>query len=251
MSVGTLMKQARRTSRISINKLSTLTRIPTDVLTDIESDNFSSSGGLAYARGHIKSIAKALKADPEDFLHEFTLLTQEIERPMINLLEDSYAVRVRKPSKLTSFKTLALAGAFLAMIVISVPAASGFLRPAHLIAKPAVAAVKARKNIPDKTNSSSMQAPSTIHTTKRSGATVQALTGDTWLSVTNNVGRSIFTGLLVKGSSRTFDDGQLIHVTIGNSGAVALQVDGQDVGLAGKSGVVLHLQIGPGTFVRS
>jgi cytoskeletal protein RodZ len=251
------MKQARRTSRISINELSTLTRIPTDVLTDIESDNFSSSGGLAYARGHIKSIAKALKADPEDFLHEFTLLTQEIERPMINLLEDSYAVGVRKPTKLTSFKTLALAGAFLAMVVISVPAASGFLRPAHLIAKPAVAAVKARKNIPDKTNSSSMQAPSTIqatstiHTTKRSGATVQALTGDTWLSVTNNVGRSIFTGLLVKGSSRTFDDSQLIRVTIGNSGVVALQVDGKDVGLAGKSGVVLHLQIGPGTFVRS
>ena len=251
MSVGTLMKQARRSTRTSIIQLSVLTRIPVDVLTDIERDNFSSSGGLAYTRGHIKSIAKALKADPEDFLQEFALLTQETERPIINLLEDSYAVGVRKPSKLTSFKTLALAGACLATVVISVPAASGFLRPAHLIAKPAVAAVKATKNVHDKTSSSSKQATSRTHIRSTSGATVQALTGDTWLSVTNNVGRPIFTGLLVKGSSRTFDDSQLIHVTIGNSGAVALQVDGKDVALAGKSGVVLHLQIGPGTFVRS
>jgi cytoskeletal protein RodZ len=244
------MKQARRTSRISINKLSVLTRIPVYVLSDIENDNFSSSGGLAYARGHVKSIAKALKADPEDFLKEFALLTQVTERPMMDLLEANFAVKGRKSSKKISFTTLALVAVFLAMVVISVPAASGFLRPTHLVAKPVAASVKPTRNIQDKVSPSRTQATSSTQAKSTSGATIRALTGDTWLSVTNSVGRSIFTGLLGKGSSRTFDDSQLIHMTIGNSGAVALQVDGKDVGVAGKSGIVLHLRIGPGTFVR-
>jgi hypothetical protein len=52
--------------------------------------------------------------------------------------------------------------------------------------------------------------------------------------------------MLTNGASRSFDDSQLINVTIGNAGAVDLNVNGKDAGTPGATGEVLHLQFGPG-----
>ena len=58
MSVGTSLQELRAKAGLSIAELAKRTRIPSSVLEDLEQDKFSTSGGPAYARGHIRTIAR-------------------------------------------------------------------------------------------------------------------------------------------------------------------------------------------------
>ncbi len=58
---------------------------------------FQSSGGLAYARGHIRSIAKVLHANSDLLVDEFNEMNQEFNRPMIDLLNENNAMQSVKP----------------------------------------------------------------------------------------------------------------------------------------------------------
>ena len=242
MSVGVLIKQARSSGRVSIKKLSGLTMIPAAILTDLEKDIFTTCGGLTYAKGHIKNIAKALKADPELFLQEFALMTQESERPMIDLLKDTSVVTSRKSFPKMSAKTLALSGAVLATIFVAVPVANGLKGGSHSATKFSPTVPMAKKVVQKQPHQSAV-----ISGVKVSGATVEASTGSTWLDVKNSAGISLFMGILHKGSSKTFDNSQAIDLTIGNAGAVNLRVNGKAIGPLGKPGVVVHMQLGPGS----
>jgi cytoskeletal protein RodZ len=242
MSVGALIKQARSSGRISIKKLSGLTKIPATILTDLERDIFTTCGGLTYAKGHIKNIAKALKADPELFLQEFVLMTQEPERPMIDLLKDHNAVASRRSFPKISAKALTLSGALLATIFTVAPIAHGFLSPSQSAAK----ASHSAQTTP-KVRQKPIHQPTTITATTFTRTTVIASTGSTWLAVKNSAGISLFSGILHKGDSKTFENTRAIDMTIGNAGAVNLRVNGKDVGPIGKQGVVVHKQFGPGS----
>ena len=70
--------------------------------------------------------------------------------------------------------------------------------------------------------------------------------GTTWIAVTDSTGANIFTGKIVKGSSQSFDASQLLNVTLGNSGAVNVTLNGKSLGVPGALGQVMYLQYGPG-----
>ena len=71
-------------------------------------------------------------------------------------------------------------------------------------------------------------------------------TGDSWVSVRDASGRTMFTGLLSKGDARRFSDGHGLRLTLGNAGAVQLTVNGKSLGSAGGRGEVVRLHFGPG-----
>ncbi len=71
MSIGILLRQARESAGLSIDDVAKRTNIRSRVLQDLEVENFISSGGNAYARGHIRSIARVIKANPELLIEEF------------------------------------------------------------------------------------------------------------------------------------------------------------------------------------
>src|SRR4051794_20536268 len=56
---------------MTIEQLSTSTRIRSGLLVAMEADDFSRCGGNFYARGHIRAIARVVKADPEGLLAKF------------------------------------------------------------------------------------------------------------------------------------------------------------------------------------
>ena len=103
MSVGLLLRQARESAGVSIEELAALTCVRKSILNDLENDNFSSSGGLAYARGHIRSIAKALNANAELLVNEFNAMNQNFDRPIIDLLSENNVTAVQKEKKKISF----------------------------------------------------------------------------------------------------------------------------------------------------
>jgi hypothetical protein len=97
-------------------------------------------------------------------------------------------------------------------------------------------------------NTDGTSAGTTTVATKSSpvAVVVTADAGSTWLAVSDSSGTQLFSGMLTRGTSRSFDDSQLINFTIGNAGAVSLNVNGKESGTPGGIGEVVHLQFGPG-----
>ena len=71
MSIGEGLAQARREAGLSLAQVSQRTRIREKIIVDIESDDYSACGGDFYARGHIRSIARAVGTDPDPFIRQY------------------------------------------------------------------------------------------------------------------------------------------------------------------------------------
>jgi cytoskeleton protein RodZ len=71
VSIGSELTAARERVDMTIEQLSAATRIRTGLLVAMEADDFSRCGGNFYARGHIRAIARVVKADPAPLLAIF------------------------------------------------------------------------------------------------------------------------------------------------------------------------------------
>ena len=251
MSVGILLRQARESVGMSIEELSEATSVRRSVLLDLENDNFESSGGLAYARGHIRNIAKVLHANGELLVEEFNSMNQDFNRPMIELLnENSVTPVIRKGTKV-SYGLLAKVAVVVVALVIAIPTGASFIHSSKKkTPRPTTAALALQTTATTSTTSTTGAAPdgTTAVATKTApvAVVVTANAGSTWLAVTDSSGAQIFSGKLALGATQSFDDSQLINFTIGNAGAVNLNVNGKDAGSPGTTGEVVHLQFGPG-----
>ena len=71
MRVGEALAEARGRAGLTVAEVSQRTRIREAVIEGIEGDDYSMCGGDFYARGDIRSIAKAGGADPEPLICEY------------------------------------------------------------------------------------------------------------------------------------------------------------------------------------
>ena len=71
MSIGEVLANARRRAGLSVAQVSQQTRIRETIIAGIEGDDYSACGGDFYARGHIRSIAAAVGADPEPLIEQY------------------------------------------------------------------------------------------------------------------------------------------------------------------------------------
>ena len=71
MGIGEALAHARGQAGLSVAELSQRTRIREAIIREIEGNDFSACGGDFYARGNIRSIAKAVGADPEPLIAEY------------------------------------------------------------------------------------------------------------------------------------------------------------------------------------
>ena len=251
MSVGILLRQAREAAGMSIEELTELTCIRRAVLNDLENDNFQSSGGLAYARGHIRNIAKVLDANADLLVEEFNSLNSDFNRPMIDMLSENSVIPVKRAESRVSFGLMAKAAAVVVAFLIAIPTAASFIHsPKKSAYKPTsnVATLQSTTGTSGTSTSGGAPEGTTAVATKSASVAVvvTASAGSTWLAVTDSSGAQLFSGMLARGLSQTFDDSQLINLTIGNAGAVDLNVNGKDAGAPGTTGEVVHLQFGPG-----
>lgn len=247
MSVGLLLRQARESAGMSIEELAALTCVRKTIINDLENDNFSSSGGLAYARGHIRSISKALNANAELLVNEFNAMHQDFDRPMIDLLSENSVTPVKVTKSKMSFATLSKVAGVIVALLIAAPTAQSFM---HSTKKAPIA--KAATTVATTTTTTNASTDTTAVATKTNPVqvVVSANAGPSWIAVTDSAGTLIYTGTLKQGMSQSFDDSQLINITMGNAGAVDLNVNGKDLGTPGATGEVVHLQFGPGASTQ-
>jgi cytoskeletal protein RodZ len=71
MTIGGTLAKARRDAGLSVAEVSQRTRIRETIIRGIEDDDYSACGGDFYARGHLRSIARAVGADPDPLVREY------------------------------------------------------------------------------------------------------------------------------------------------------------------------------------
>jgi cytoskeletal protein RodZ len=233
-SLGGVIRASRENAGYSILELEKITRIPPAILRDLESDKFESSGGTTYARGHIRSIAKALRVDGDKWMERFEAQTGEIDRPMIDLLSENNVTPATPAKRNISYKTLGVAAGLVAVLSIALPAVLSFTKT-H------------KTDAPAKSSVQSSSQPSSVVATKTSGVVVvlTGVNGKSWVGIQDGAGAQVFSGRISSGETQTFKDAQQLNVTIGNSGAISLNVNGKELGIAGNVGEVVHLSFGP------
>jgi cytoskeleton protein RodZ len=71
VGIGEALAQARGRADLTVTEVSQRTRIRETIIRGIEDDDYSACGGDFYTRANIRSIAKAVGADPEPLIREY------------------------------------------------------------------------------------------------------------------------------------------------------------------------------------
>ena len=236
MEAKSSLAQAREAAGLTVEQISALTNIRAAVIKDLEMNSVEICGGIAYARGHIRTITKVLnQKTPKSVSFDADLIVAEIEaaqsedgRKIIDRLAENNVADKPKEKRRIKFRTLASISA----AVLSI----GFV---------AQVAISNVSNIDVDT--------SQITTTRKSfqneaastpagvNLVVTGISGKSWIGLTNANGEQVFNGQISSGQVATFNDPQLIKAVIGNAGAVKLNLNGSDLGVAGAEGEVVRL----------
>ena len=238
LTLGTEIRDARERAGYTIKKVAEITRIRETVIENIEADDFASCGGNAYARGHIRTIAKVVKLSADDLIAKFAEVTGDFDRPMVDLLEENHIIKVRSAKPKVSYKALASVAAGVVALLIAVPAVISLFPNDNTSSTPSSQGVA-----PSTTDQSA-----TVVATKTSGVSlvVTGISGKSWVGIQDASGAQVFSGSISVGEVKSFTDDQLLQITIGNAAAVSLNVNGEEIGTPGGIGEVVHLSFEPG-----
>jgi cytoskeletal protein RodZ len=80
-SIGQVLKHEREERRLSLEEVSSTTRIPRKALQSLEADRFDDLPSGVFVRGFIKAYASAVHIDAEDVLARFDEERPETLRP--------------------------------------------------------------------------------------------------------------------------------------------------------------------------
>jgi len=244
MSLGSLITQARKSAGLSIEDLSAATNIRSSLLREMESDSFGNCGGETYARGHIRNIATKLGVDPLIFIAAFEEEQMQVDRSMQDLLVEKGVMKEPQEARKVSWKVLAtisvtslfLVG--LAQIIISNTSSLDIPEPIATTSESASPTPSA----------SASEATPTEEATVSTGTGVElvitATRAKSWLFVSDASGRTLFSGQIARGTTKTFSTDLSLNVKIGNAGGVDLTVNGKSVDPIGVDGEVVSVSYG-------
>ena len=253
MNLGSLIAKAREGAALSIEDLAGATSIRPALLRDIESNDFSHCGGQTYARGHIRNIAKCLKADETEFLRIYEEEQAIEKRTMHDLLAENNVMRKPATKRKVSWKSLVLISiaslgiAGVAQIVVSnistVEKATIDIATADVTTSlPTVEA-----SVSASTSTSAKPAPSeqsSFSTGTGVKVVINAVRAKSWLFVSDATGRTLFSGQMSVGATHVFTSDNRLDFKVGNAGGVDLEVNGKKLSSIGPDGAVVSVSYG-------
>ena len=249
LSVGRALRQARMEAGLTVDDVSNATRVRIAIVHAIEQDDFAPCGGDVYARGHIRTLARAVRLDPAPLLARYD--AEHGGRPAPTPAAPLFEAERIRPERRGPNWTAAMVAAIVAVIGFvgftvvkgsggsdakssvaegSTPTASTSTTSASpKISKPA-------DPKPEPTDSAIAAAPQDKVTVQ-----VSAPDGRSWISAKDHNGRLLFDGLLKQGESKTFQDKTKIDLVLGDAGAIQLYVNGKKIDDQFQSGQVERL----------
>ena len=246
MTLGSLITQARKSAGLSIDDLSESTNIRGALLREIESNNFVNCGGETYARGHLRNIATKLGVDPQEFLTAFEDEQMHVDRSMKDLLVENSVMKKPEEARKVSWKVLAtisVASLFvvgLGQIIISNTASVDIPEPIASVSATPSESTPSESSEPTRTSS---EQP-TVSTGTGVELIITAARAKSWLFVSDAAGRTLFSGQIARGTSKTFSTDVALNVKVGNAGGVDLTVNGKNIESIGADGEVVSVSYG-------
>ena len=248
MSLGSMISKARKDAGLSIDDLSAATNIRGPLLREMEANNFSQCGGDTYARGHIRNIATKLNIDPQIFLTAYEDEQMHIDRSMQELLVENSVMREPSQTRKVSWKALAtisvasLFVAGLAQIIISNDSTPDI--PAIIQESPTPSPSPETTGEVTPTEEVSPTDEATISTGQGVEVIITATRAKSWLFVSDATGRTLFSGQIAAGVTKTFSSDQQLNLKVGNAGGVDLLVNGEKIDSLGVDGQVVSVSYG-------
>jgi cytoskeleton protein RodZ len=232
-SIGRALQQARIAAGLTVEEVSSSTRVRIPIVHAIEEDDFSRCGGDVYARGHIRMLARAVRLDPDPLIAEFDAEHggRPAPTPAGPLFE---AERIRSEPRRPNWTAAMVAAIVVVVGFVGFTLFSGEDEgsgPAQV----------AEGSVPDKPTSKPattkpagpepVPSESAIAAAPRDKVTVRlsATEGKSWISAKDHSGRLLFDGLLLEGDSKTFQDKERVDLVLGNAGAIELFVNGKKI----------------------
>lgn len=252
-SIGTALKKARIAAGLTVDEVSSTTRVRIPIVHAIEEDDFTRCGGDVYARGHIRTLARAVGLDPAPLVESYDAAHggRPAPTPAAPMFE---AERIR-PERQRPNWTAAMVAAIVAVIgfvgftafsggdekdkrPVAEGSASPKPAPKQSGAKPVGQPPQTpQAPKPEPSDSAIAAAPKDLVT-----VVLTADKGESWISAKDSTGRLLFDGTLAQGESKTFTDKESVDLVLGDAGAVKLFVNGKEIKDDFQSGQVERLK---------
>lgn len=236
LSVGRALQQARIAAGLTVDDVSNATRVRIAIVHAIEADNFAPCGGDVYARGHIRTLAKAVHLDPEPLIAQYD--ADHGGRPAPTPAAPLFEAERIRPERRGPNWTAAMVAAIVVVIGFvgfTFIKGGGDSGAGHQVAEGSEAATSAPATPKPTRTRPADQKPepsdSAIAAAPQDKVTVQvsATDGRSWISAKDHNGRLLFDGLLKQGESKTFQDNSKINLVLGDAGAIQLYVNGKKI----------------------
>ncbi|MEU8763786.1 helix-turn-helix domain-containing protein [Streptomyces sp. NPDC048659] len=245
-SIGRALQQARVAAGLTVEEVSASTRVRVPIVHAIEEDDFSRCGGDVYARGHIRTLARAVRLDPAPLIEQYDAEHggRPAPTPAAPLFE---AERIRPEPRRPNW-TAAMVAAIVAVVgFVGFTMFNGNdVRGNGAVAEgpaPAPKATASAKPKPVKPAPKPAPSESAIAAVPQDKVTVKLTATDdkSWISAKAHDGKLLFDGLLLPGESKTFQDDERVDLILGNAGPIELYVNGKKVQDTFESGQVERL----------
>jgi cytoskeletal protein RodZ len=219
VSIGDALADARRQAGLTITQVSQRTCIRETIVRGIERGDYSACGGDFYARGHIRSIARAVGLDPDELIREYDA-TQAPAQPMTaaDVFQPFTPVKLKERRR-PNWTVVLLAG----LVAVAGIAGFRYFGPSHHPSPGPSPSVASGQHTTK---------PKTKHTTTPVRhylvLTMTAYPGQaSWVQLTKRSGQLVFQGYVYANTPRTWTEKHGVLVVIGNPAALKLTVDGR------------------------
>lgn len=236
MSYGDQLKAARLKSGLSLSVVASRTRVRERIVQDLEAERVHSSGGKAYARGHIRTLARIYQADENSLLAAFDQSENEVDVSMSSLLQESNVTTSVERDRPT-WRVFGVAAGVIAFAILGFQIVPGMLNTGEDQSLIARVVKESKQSGPD--------AGPVASATRGVSLILRAENGLSWVKAEGANGSTIFEGKIRSGQSETLFDDQLISLIIGNAGAISITYNNQGLGSPGAVGEVVRLKFSP------
>jgi len=218
VSIGDALAAARRQAGLTITQVSQRTCIRETIVRGIERGDYSACGGDFYARGHIRSIARAVGLDPDELIREYDA-TQAPPQPITaaDVFQPFTPVKL-KERKRPNWTIVLLVG------VIAVLGIAGFRYFSSRHSSPPSRPTASTQ--PDHHGKPHAKAtPVAQGTPHHVRLTMLVATGQvTWAELSTSIGKVLFMGDVSTG--KTWTEPYEVYLRLGNPAAVTLYLNG-------------------------
>ncbi|MGW2014189.1 helix-turn-helix domain-containing protein [Streptomyces sp. NPDC001927] len=248
-SIGRALQQGRIAAGLTVDEVSASTRVRIPIVHAIEEDDFSRCGGDVYARGHIRTLARAVGLDPAPLIEQYDADHggRPAPTPAAPLFE---AERIRPEPRRPNW-TAAMVAAIVAVVgFVGFTMFNGTdtTDGAGAVAEGPAPEKKTTTPTTKPTTAPPRPVPSAIAAVPKDKVTVKltATNDKSWISAKASNGKLLFDGLLLEGESKTFQDDERVDLILGNAGAIELFVNGKKIEEKFESGAVERLSYAKG-----